>query len=119
MPGHVVEGFERAYRAELVRGCLAAEDDALFYGAVAEGCAYWLARFDLWFPLSDLLERDELWDTATLRQRLLLRFDIAARTMREHGHPGALVDLVVEMDAALRGLWGREIEPMPPYPAFR
>jgi hypothetical protein len=119
MPERVVEGFERAWRTELARGCPEAEDDGLFYRAAVEGCAYWLVRFDLWYPLSGLIERDELWDTATLRQRLLLRFGIAARTMRERGHLGAMGNMVVEIDARLRGLWGRDIEPLPPYPAFR
>ncbi len=118
LPAYLPPRMEQAYRTALARGCPAAADDTLFYRAVVEACVYWLITFDRWYPLSTILERDEEWDMATIRQRLLLRFGIVAQTMRDIDHLPALGATITAMTARLQSLWADETAPMPYYPAF-
>ena len=118
LPAHLLPRVEQAYRVALTQGCPAAADDTLFYRAVVEACVYWLIKFDNWSPLSAILERDEEWDMATIRQRLLFRFGIVAQTMRDIDHLPALGATITAMTARLQSLWVADTAPMPYYPAF-
>ncbi len=118
LPAPIPPRLEEAYRAALTQGCPAAADDTLFDRAVVEACLYWLIRFDRVYPLATILERDEEWDLATIRQRLLFRFAIVARTVQESGHLEALGATIEAMAARLQSLWAIDTAPMPSYPAF-
>lgn len=80
MPEHVTLRMEEAYRAELVKGCPEAADDRLFYRAVVEACVFWMLDWYHEFPLPAFLEKDRTIVTSTVRQRLLMRSDILAKT---------------------------------------
>ncbi len=118
LPTPIPPRLEEAYRAALTQGCPVAADDTLFDRAVVEACIYWLIRFDRVYPLTTILERDEEWDRATIRQRLLFRFAIVARTVQESGYLEALGATIAAMAARLQSLWAIDTAPMPSYPAF-
>jgi hypothetical protein len=111
--------MESVYRAALVPGCPEAADDALFYQAVVTACAYWLLTMCHFTPLPALLEHDEDWGIATLRQRYVLRANILAQTTEEFGHMEALGATFQAITAELRTRWSGDVEDMPYYPAFR
>ncbi len=118
LPASIPPRLEEVYRTALTQGCPAAADDTLFDCAVVEACIYWLIRFDRVYPLATFLERDEEWDRATIRQRLLFRFAIVARTVQESGYLEALGATIGAMTARLQSLWAIDTAPMPSYPAF-
>ena len=118
-PAHIPLKMEAAYRAELATGCPEAADDRLFYRGVVEACAFWAIGLFGWVSISALLEEDQQWGISTLRQRVLLRFGIAARTTQELGHMEAFGATAQEIAAKLRALWPQEADAMPLYPAFR
>ncbi len=119
LPAYLPPRMEQAYRVALAQGCPAAADDTLFYRAIVEACIYWLIKFDSWYPLSVILERDEEWDMATIRQRLLFRFAIVAQTVQDVDHLKALGTTIMAMTARLQSLWKTDTQPMPYYPVFR
>ena len=119
LPEPVARDMEEMYRAALSHGCPAAADDTLFYRAVVEACVYWLAHFARLHPLAEVLERDSLWDTATMRQRCLLRIDSVDRALREVAHLGAIGALIATIAVRLHTLWDPTTKPIPYYPAFR
>ena len=118
MPEHVPLRMEEAYRAELVKGCPEAADDTLFYCAVVEACVFWMLDWYHEFPLPALLEKDRNIVTSTVRQRLLMRSAILARTTEELGHMEAIGATVRSIAAKLRAIWP-EADDMLYYPAFR
>lgn len=70
------------------------------------------------FPLPALLEKDRNIVTSTVRQRLLLRSEILAKTTEELGHMEAIGATVRAIAAKLRASWP-EADRMLYYPAFR
>ena len=118
MPEHVPLCMEEAYRTELVKGCPEAADDTLFYRAVVEACAFWMLDWYHEFPLPALLEKDRNIVTSTVRQRLLMRSDILAKTTEELGHMEAIGAIVRAIAAKLRSTWP-EADRISYYPAFR
>ncbi len=119
LPERVARDMEGTYRAALAHGCPAVTDDTVFYRAVVEACVYWLAHFARLNPLAALLERDSLWDTATLRQRFLQRVDAVDRALQEVAHLGAIGALIAAIAVKLHTLWDPTTTPMPYYPAFQ
>ncbi len=119
LPERVARDMEDTYRAALAHGCPAATDDTLFYRAVVEACVYWLAHFARLNLLTALLERDSLWDTATLRQRFLQRLDAVDRALQEVAYLEAIGALTATIAANLHALWDPTTQPMPYYPAFQ
>lgn len=121
VPEEVTRRQEAVYRAELVRGCPEAADDRLFYRAVAEGCAFWaLVLCRHCFPQvlvdSDTADRQTV---ALMRQRIVVRSDILARTTAERLELAKLGATFGALAAKLRMLWPAEADAMPLYPAFR
>lgn len=119
LPAHIPLRMEAAYRAELVKGCPEAADDTLFYRAVVESCAFWMLDWYHEFPLDQLLEKDPMIVTSTVRQRLLLRSEILARITEEFGHLEAFGETVKAIAAKLSEIWTPEENELPYYPAFR
>jgi hypothetical protein len=70
------------------------------------------------FPLPALLEKDRNIVTSTVRQRLLLRSAILAKTTEELGHMEAIGAIVRAIAEKLRVSWP-EADRIPYYPAFR
>ncbi len=125
-PAHVTLRMEAAYRAELVKGCAEAADDARYFRAVVEGCAYWaigmcewIVQRESWYEEPRAMQQDQRWGIATLRQRALVRSDILSRTTQELGHLEAIGHTFARMAAKLRTIWPPEADAMPLYPAFR
>ncbi len=117
IPNDVTKRAEVAYRSELTKGCPEAADDRIFGPAVVGTCAYWaFATFNNWMPR--ILEKDQEWGIATLRQRAILRFELAAATAEEFGYLKAAGETARKMASKLRSLWS-EVEEMPYYPAFQ
>jgi hypothetical protein len=117
LPEQLPLRMETAYRAELVKGCPQAAEDDLFYKAVVEACVAWAITLFQWVPT--LLAEDKEWGISTGRQRVLLRFAIAADVTAEFNHLLAFGEVVRKMAAKLRILWPAEADAMPYYPAFR
>jgi hypothetical protein len=109
--------MDAAYRAELVKGCAAAADDALFRTQLVVMCAWWTIATVSWHLLGALKE-DEPWGVSTVRQRQILRLDTFAATSQEFGRLEATGAAARAMAARLRALWPPEAE-MPLYPPFR
>lgn len=118
LPAELPLQMEAVYRAELVRGCPAAADDRLFYPAVVAACAYWAITICQWAPVDKLLAEDSVWGEATMRQRIILRLNIAARLAAEHGTLEALGHTFDQLGARLRALWP-EATTLDLYPVFR
>lgn len=119
LPEHIPLRMEQAYRAELVKGCPEAADDALFYRAVVEASAFWMLDWYHEFPLAKLLENDPMIVTSTVRQRFLMRSEILARTTGECGHLEALGETVRAIASKLSEIWSPDVYAMPYYPAFQ
>jgi hypothetical protein len=119
LPAHVPLRMEEVYRAELVKGCPEAADDTLFYRAVVESCALWMLDWYHEFPLAQLLEKDRMIVTSTVRQRLLLRSEIFSRTTEEFGHLEAFGETVKAIATKLSEVWPPDEYALPYYPAFR
>jgi hypothetical protein len=115
LPEHITSRMELAYRSELVKGCPEAKDELQYNRAVVESCAVW--TINSWW--SRLLEEDSRWGISTVRQRVLVRFDIFAKTTEELEHLEAIGMTIGDMAAKLRTIWPSEADEMPYYPAFR
>jgi hypothetical protein len=121
LPAHVPGLMESAYRRELAKGCPEANNDSVFNRALVEACALWLINTTsgavrvpaVWFEFED-----QTWGISTIRQRVLMRFDVFASTTEEFGHLEALGSAARVLGARLRELWP-DVEEMPLYPAFR
>lgn len=110
--------IEAVYRAELVRGCPEASDDALFYPAMSHACAFWTIM-TLSGDLESALKEDGRWGLSTLRQRHPLRLETFVRVARRFGHLPALTDTARALAEKLRALWPGPESEMPLYPPFR
>lgn len=115
LPQRVYERMEQVYRAELVKGCPAASDDAAFNRAVVEACA-WQALRSFFMRA---LDEDGQWGIATHRQRALVRLDRLAEATEAFEHCQALGAMARDFAMALRQRWPKEADEMPYYPAFR
>ena len=116
LPPDLVPALEATYRAELVRGCPAAADDAAFGRALVHACAYWTVTTLSW-SLIDALTEDQRWGISSLRPRHRLRLDTFVAASETFGHLPALAATARALAGQLRERWP-EAE-MPLYPPFR
>lgn len=123
LPDEVMRKAEGAYRSELIKGCPQAVEDSIFGPAIVGVCAYWaFTTFANSIPL--ILEEDRMsWfdskrGIATARQRIILRFELAAATAEEFGYLNAIGGTARRIVSRLRFLWG-DVGEMPYYPAFQ
>ena len=116
VPDDVMRKAEAAYRYELTKGCPKAADDRIFYPAVVRICACW-AFVTFTRSILNVLEEDREWGIATIRQRLILRFNLVAETAEEFGCCKAIGETARKIVSKLQSLWGDVVE-MPYYPAF-
>lgn len=118
LPELVIERMEQAYRAELIKGCPEAADDALYYRAVVDVCAFWVMDGFHTFSLSKLLQQDRWIVAASDRQRFMTRATIFVRTAEQLGYLPALCGTMRTMLERLHALWGIDETAMAYYPAF-
>jgi hypothetical protein len=117
MPEYVREGFETAYRLELMKGVPEAGDDAFFERSLTEAAGWWLiANANSLLPGALRFERR--WGISTVRQRLLYRFEEFSRLSAKSGYLEALGTWAWLMHERMKVLWP-EVQDMPVYPAFR
>ena len=109
--------LEGTYRAELVRGCPEAGDDALFFPALMNAHAYWAIATVSW-DLGEALKEDSRWGLATARQRHPLRLANFAEAAEQSGVLPALAATARALETKLRAVWA-EGEDMPLYQPFR
>jgi hypothetical protein len=118
LPPHVAPMMEAAYRAQLVRGCPEAANDALFNRELVRVSAAWLI-FSRTRWLDGAHREDWRWGISTWRQRVLVRLDALAATTEEFGCLPAMGETARRSARALRAIWPPEADAMPFYPAFR
>jgi len=116
LPQGVISRVESAYRAELVKGCPAAEDDSIFETALVRVCAFWLLN-TLGWQLQGALREDRTWGIATVRSRLLARLEAFLAIAGERGQLPAVRGMAERLLGVLRERWP-EASPLPLYPAF-
>ena len=118
MPESLIERMETVYRTELVKGCPAAEDDALFYRGLVGACVAWALSFHAMMrPLEKMLEQDRLLIALSDRQRFLLYLNSAAQACTSFGHLQAVGDTLCACARQLTRRWPEATNP-PYYPAF-
>jgi hypothetical protein len=115
-PPGVARELVTVYHDELAGGCSAV------YGAELDRAALFARA--LWTVatvgdrLAKVLDEDDRWGIATLRQRHLLRLETFVAGADETGHLPALAAVARDLLGCLKGRWGDAAE-MPLYPAFR
>src|SRR5207249_2462035 len=109
--------METAYRAELVQGCPAAEDEERFHRELVHCCAWWLIQNGIWM-LDNAHGDDRRWGISTWRQRVLVRLDALADTTEEFNHLRAMGETARRCTRRLREIWPEDADAMPLYPAF-
>jgi ankyrin repeat protein len=114
IPEPIVAEMEAVYRRELVKGCPAAKDDAIYFRAVADACGYWILE-NLAHLFDRALQYEEPKGTATNRQRILTRLAAFTQVAERSGHLAAMRGTCQRLLDELRGRWR---DNMPPYDAF-
>ena len=117
LPAALVPEMEARYRAELIHGCPAAQDDNVFEQALVTICGYWLVNTLAWH-LERALEEDDTWGIASTRQRIIARLEAFIATSQGFGRFPALRDAAGRLHALLFKRWP-DSPPLPLYPAFR
>jgi len=117
LPETVVTQMETVYRAALVPGCPAAEDDRLFEDALVDACGYWMLR-TLVQHLPRALDEDRPWGIATIRPRLVSRFQAFITTAEAYPRLPAMRGTAHRVLEVLRRRWPAT-HPLSLYPAFR
>lgn len=109
--------METVYRAALVSGCPAAEDDRLFEDALVDACGYWVLR-TLVRHLPQALDEDRPWGIATIRPRVVSRLEAFITTAEAYPRRPAMRGTAHRVLEVVRRRW-----PATPllalYPAFR
>lgn len=117
LPAELPGRLEARYRAELVRGCPAAADDATFRPAMLAACAAWL----VWATnrmTPRLRQQDIVSGPATGRRQVIARLRMFAALAAEAGWLGSLGETADSLAAALARAWPAEATGLPLYPAF-
>jgi ankyrin repeat protein len=108
IPASVVEIMEAAYREELAQGIAAVNDDALFFRAVTDACAYWMLE-NLSHLLAEALEYEQPLGLATNRQRLVSRLAAFLEVSDRSGHLRGLQQTLARLYDVLAAAWRSEL----------
>jgi hypothetical protein len=108
IPAAVVETLEAAYREELARGIAAVGDDAFFFRAVTDACAYWMLE-NLSHLLAGALEYEQPLGLATNRQRLVSRLAAFLAVSERSGHLPGLAQTLARLYDVLAA-WKCELQ---------
>jgi hypothetical protein len=85
LPAELIQQAEQAYRAEFIKGCLQAVDDAAFYRHLIAGCALVAMRMLASLPLKWIIEKDSRLGIFYSQQKLLARLDNFIEISEEFG----------------------------------
>ena len=118
LPVPVAERMETAYRTELVKGMPVAADDEIYFQAVVEACFYAAIEFLNWGGFDPMVDEDQ-WGIATIRQRVLLRFEVVAQVCDQYGYYPAVGELCRYIITLLRQQWPDDVHSVAMYPAFQ
>lgn len=118
LPGSLVQDLEALYRRELIKGCPAADDDALFYRRIADISVVRAVR--AWRPWTgtNLIEEDAEWGMATMRQRAIARIGNAVSRTEQLGYLEAIGSTFKTMLDELHAIWPEEVHSIPNFAAF-
>lgn len=116
LPSTLVAQMEAVYRAALVQGCPAAQEDQVFATALVRVCGFWLVETVV-RHLEEALGADRAWGIATIRSRLLSRLEAFITTAEGFHQLEALRGTAHRVLEVLRKRWP-EVAPLPLYPAF-
>lgn len=119
LPHQSVIRVERAYQAELVKGCPEVADEQCFTRELVHACAYWVLMLCQFNAISHFSTEDQSWGPFTMRQRMLTRFERFAQTTVEYGYLEALGLLFHTIASELRKRWPAAMQRLPTYPAFK
>ena len=134
LPDELLRRMEAVYRMELFRGCLEADDDALYGRAFVATRAQWTVGtvgIHLFGEVGGdaALQTDGYWEgdlseaeqamKPTLRQRVLMLLETLAETTDEFGQLPSVGAAARRMADGLRALWRPAEYKLPIYPSFR
>ena len=119
LPRSIIQQMEAVYRTTLATGCPAAHDEHLWQQAMVVACAYWTITLSVWLPFATLLERDQKWGNATMRQRAIVRSERFAEITELTGYGEALGATFHMLAARMRALWPEATDVLSMYPAFQ
>jgi hypothetical protein len=116
LPRALVAQMETVYRAALVQGCPAAQEDHVFETALVRVCGFWLVETVV-RHLEEALDADRAWGIATIRSRLLSRLEAFIATSEVFHQLEALRGTAHRVLEVLCQRWPA-VDPLPLYPAF-
>lgn len=118
LPDSVIQDLEDVYRSELIRSCPEAGDDALFYRSVVDISVIQAAK--AWRPWTgtNLMDEDEDWGLATMRQRFVTRMEAAVARTQQLGYLEGIGATFTSMLSKLRDEWPPSQQYMPYFDAF-
>ena len=118
LPVLVADQMETHYRDAMVRGLPDLKADDRYYRLLVEACLSWTFTFLNWEGLDPVAD-DGDWGIATIRQRVLMRFEVVAALADEHRYYPAVGDLSKIIAEALRERWSPPLKDLPLYPTFQ
>jgi len=116
IPFPVQQRMLAAYRDALIEGCPAAADDTCFDRALASAGAGWLAGLCALIP--SVINRDQPWGRATIRQRIITGLEHFVRVSEELQRLPRLARASRALTHHLRQTWPESDCTLPYYPAF-
>jgi hypothetical protein len=116
LPAATLAALELRYRAELSRGCVEAQDDAIWEPALAHMCAVTLLNRLAW-DLERGLTDDRKRGLATIRQRTLAQLETLVLTCEMTGAMPVLRGVAEQLFGLLEARWAGT-PALPLYPAF-
>lgn len=116
LPEEMIARMENSYRAELIRGCPEAQENAVWEPALVHMCGITMLN-RLGWDLERVLEGDHKRGIATIRQRILAQLEAFIKTSEAFHRLPALRGAASHLFSLLQVRWV-ETPPLPLYPAF-
>ena len=118
LPDDVTGKALSAYRAALAGGVPAASDEEQFERGMLDASLLWAWGTFAGWHMPKVLERDDEWGLATVRQRILFRFRLLLPMLEQNGRYPGIEDTTRRTLENVSGRW-TDVADMPDYPAFR
>lgn len=115
-PRSVIAEAELAYRTQLSRNCVEAQDDQLFAAALVGQCGFWLLN-TLGAHLEEVVREDRTWGIASVRSRIISRLEAFTAAGAEFERMPAMQRLAEQLLKVLRIRWP-ETEALISFAAF-
>lgn len=116
LPDEIIAKMENSYRAELIRGCPEAREDAVWEPGLVHMCAMTLLNRLAW-DLEPALREDRKRGIASLRQRSLAQLEAFIKTADTFHQLPALCAAAGQLFSLLRMRW-TDTTPLTLFPAF-